>query len=350
MGAISALWIGARGWASRRPARRCLAARSSSRFWRRATPASCSRKASRATCGRGRTSTFDLLAQAVGEGAAVLSSRRHSCRRRIRLFDAVTMTLVGAMVVHLGLIAAREPADAEPDAPPCARRRRHPPRPVRPPVLGRRHRRRRPRADRRRARRRLRAGVVALGAVLALAGSFAWEYVWVEAGQSVPLHELSRWHVCNLNRIHAPVAPRPVALGRLRRLRVDQLAEEGPPPLLDHSERLLQLRVGVRHPRLRRQGTADRPQDRRQPAAPRQPRPHLREGRRHAESAGGSGPHPLPAASATASADRASGGRCRGTRRSTTSAGASARRSSRTGGTKSCITSAGPARTATRTA
>jgi hypothetical protein len=26
-----------------------------------------------------------------------------------------------------------------------------------------------------------------VAAVLALAGSFAWEYVWVEAGQSVPL-------------------------------------------------------------------------------------------------------------------------------------------------------------------
>ena len=91
-------------------------------------------------------------------------------------------------------------------------------------------------------------------------------------------------------------SPRPVALGRLRRLRVDQLAEEGQAPLLDHSEHLLQLRVGVRHPRLRRQGAADRPQDRRQPAAPRQPRPHLREGRRHAEPARRSGPHPLPAA------------------------------------------------------
>jgi hypothetical protein len=26
-----------------------------------------------------------------------------------------------------------------------------------------------------------------IAAVLALAGSFAWEYIWVEAGQSVPL-------------------------------------------------------------------------------------------------------------------------------------------------------------------
>ena len=31
------------------------------------------------------------------------------------------------------------------------------------------------------------APIAALGAILALAGSFAWEYIWVEAGQSVPL-------------------------------------------------------------------------------------------------------------------------------------------------------------------
>jgi TRAP-type C4-dicarboxylate transport system permease small subunit len=30
-------------------------------------------------------------------------------------------------------------------------------------------------------------GGLGIAAVLALAGSFAWEYVWVEAGQSVPL-------------------------------------------------------------------------------------------------------------------------------------------------------------------
>ena len=103
------------------------------------------------------------------------------------------------------------------------------------------------------------------------------------------------------------ISPRPVRLGRLRRLRVDELAEEGQAPLLDHPEHLLQLRVGVRHPRLRRQGEADRPQDRGQPAAPGQPRPHLRQGRRHAEPARGSGSDPLSAARATASADPASG-------------------------------------------
>jgi hypothetical protein len=28
---------------------------------------------------------------------------------------------------------------------------------------------------------------LALAAILALGGSFAWEYIWVEAGQSAPL-------------------------------------------------------------------------------------------------------------------------------------------------------------------
>ena len=62
------------------------------------------------------------------------------------------------------------------------------------------------------------------------------------------------------------IASRPVRVGRLRRLRVDELAEEGPAALLDHPDHLLQLRVGVRPPRLRRQGDADRPQVRGQPA------------------------------------------------------------------------------------
>ena len=29
--------------------------------------------------------------------------------------------------------------------------------------------------------------VLALAALVALAGSLAWEYIWVEAGQSVPI-------------------------------------------------------------------------------------------------------------------------------------------------------------------
>jgi anaerobic selenocysteine-containing dehydrogenase len=45
-------------------------------------------------------------------------------------------------------------------------------------------------------------------------------------------------------------------MGRLRRLRVEELAEEGSQAVLDHPVDLLQLRVGVRHPRVRRQGDA----------------------------------------------------------------------------------------------
>ena len=144
--------------------------------------------------------------------------------------------------------------------------------------------------------------------------------------------------------------PDPSQVGRLRRLRVDELAEEGPAPLLDHSEHLLQLRVGVRHPRLRRQGersTSARSRATRCiPAAAAAPA-------RRASSRRTSSRIRIASSircGATASAASASGSRCRGTRRSTTSADASARRSSRTGATRSCITSAGPARTATRTA
>ena len=104
-----------------------------------------------------------------------------------------------------------------------------------------------------------------------------------------------------------PHAPRPVRMGRLRRLRVDELAEERSAALLDHSEHLLQLRVGVRHPRLRRQGDARRPEDRRQPGPSRQPRPHVREGRRHAQPARGSRSRALSAEARRARAAAASG-------------------------------------------
>ena len=51
----------------------------------------------------------------------------------------------------------------------------------------------------------------------------------------------------------------------------------------------------MRHPRLRGQGATEGPQDRGQSAAPGQPRPYVREGRRHAQPARGSRPDPLPA-------------------------------------------------------
>ncbi len=84
-------------------------------------------------------------------------------------------------------------------------------------------------------------------------------------------------------------------MGQLRRLRVDELAEEGSPAVLDHPEHLLQLRVRVRDSHVRRQGHARRPQDRRQPGASRLARADVRQGRRHAEPARGSRSRPLPA-------------------------------------------------------
>ena len=117
-----------------------------------------------------------------------------------------------------------------------------------------------------------------------------------------------------------PHPSRSLEVGRLRRLRVDELAEEGSAALLDHSEHLLQLRVGVRHPRVRRQGDARRPQDRGQPRPSRQPRPHVREGRRHAEPARGSGSHPVSAEARRHARRRRVGARDVGRGRSTTSA------------------------------
>ena len=84
-------------------------------------------------------------------------------------------------------------------------------------------------------------------------------------------------------------------MGQLCRLRVDELAEEGSARLLDHSDDLLQLRVGVRPPRIRRQTVDDRPEGRGQPGPPRKPGAHLREGGRHPEPARRSGSDSVPA-------------------------------------------------------
>jgi formate-dependent nitrite reductase membrane component NrfD len=133
---------------------------------------------------QGPHATFDLLAQAVAEGAAALvlaSALLGGESTRL-----LTMTLVGAMVIHLGIVAAEQLT----------------PSPTR-------HHELAVAAIRRGPFARLfwggamiggglvpvvllvlaggSAGVAVLGAILALAGSFAWEYIWVEAGQSVPL-------------------------------------------------------------------------------------------------------------------------------------------------------------------
>jgi Fe-S-cluster-containing dehydrogenase component/formate-dependent nitrite reductase membrane component NrfD len=134
---------------------------------------------------QGPHATFDLLAQAVAEGAAVLILASAVLGGASIRF--LTMTLLGAMVAHLGLISFENLLTRSPT----------------------RHHELAVHAIRRGAFARLfwggaivagglvpvalllaaggSTGIAAAGAILALGGSFAWEYIWVEAGQSVPL-------------------------------------------------------------------------------------------------------------------------------------------------------------------
>jgi Fe-S-cluster-containing dehydrogenase component/formate-dependent nitrite reductase membrane component NrfD len=134
---------------------------------------------------QGPHATFDLLAQAVAEGAAVLLLV--SAIAGSESAPMLAMTLAGAMLVHLGLISFENLVMRSPT----------------------RHHRLAVGAIRRGAFARMFWGVAIIagglvpiallvaaggsapvavaGALLALAGSFAWEYIWVEAGQSVPL-------------------------------------------------------------------------------------------------------------------------------------------------------------------
>jgi Fe-S-cluster-containing dehydrogenase component/formate-dependent nitrite reductase membrane component NrfD len=137
---------------------------------------------------QGPQSTIDLLAQAIGEGAAVLLILA-------AMFPGLTapgfvrelaFTLAGAMLVHLAIIVFEHVIARSPT----------------------RHHELATHTIRRGAFARLFwAGAVAaavavivvaglssdlpailgLAAVVALASSFVWEYIWVEAGQSVPL-------------------------------------------------------------------------------------------------------------------------------------------------------------------
>jgi formate-dependent nitrite reductase membrane component NrfD len=133
---------------------------------------------------QGPHATFDLLAQAVAEGAAALllvSVILGGGSGRL-----LTLTLLGAMVVHLGIISAEHLA----------------PSPTRHHALAVDAIRRGPFARLFWGVAMVGGGLVPIGllviagssppiavagAILALAGSFAWEYIWVEAGQSVPL-------------------------------------------------------------------------------------------------------------------------------------------------------------------
>ncbi len=136
---------------------------------------------------QGPHATFDLLAQAMAEGAAVLMLA--SALVGGQSARLLTMTLAGAMVVHIGFVSFENLLTPSPT----------------------RHHELAVAAIRRGPFARLfwggaviGGGIVPLvmlltalqggpspiavaGAILAIAGGFAWEYIWVEAGQSVPL-------------------------------------------------------------------------------------------------------------------------------------------------------------------
>jgi Ni/Fe-hydrogenase subunit HybB-like protein len=137
---------------------------------------------------QGPQSTIDLVAQAIAEGSAVLllASLVPGLGVSGRIVSALAMMLIAAMAVHIALIVFEQLVAPSPT----------------------RHHQLAVAAVRRGAFARLFwAGAIAaafasiavaiastrvpaalgLAALLALAGSFAWEYIWVEAGQSVPL-------------------------------------------------------------------------------------------------------------------------------------------------------------------
>src|SRR5262249_13744200 len=137
---------------------------------------------------QGPHATVDLLAQAIVEGAAVLLlvSLVPGVTADPGFVRALAVTIVVAMAAHLALIVVWNLLTPSPT--------RHPELATSAIVRG-------------RLARLFWGGAVAaavlsaivallgvhvppalgVAAVLALAGSFAWEYVWVEAGQSVPL-------------------------------------------------------------------------------------------------------------------------------------------------------------------
>ena len=139
---------------------------------------------------QGPQSTVDLLAQAIVEGSAVLmlASFVPAVHADRAFVPALAATLVVGLLVHLAIIAAENLLMRSPT----------------------RHHELAVAAIRRGALARLfwggaigaaviaiaaaiggaappATGPLAVAALLALAGSFAWEYIWVEAGQSVPL-------------------------------------------------------------------------------------------------------------------------------------------------------------------
>jgi Fe-S-cluster-containing dehydrogenase component/formate-dependent nitrite reductase membrane component NrfD len=130
---------------------------------------------------QGPHSTIDLLAQAIAEGAAamLLVSLAFGVRTTPAAVDALAWTLFGAVSVHVALILIENVLTPSATL----------------------HHELAVRAIRRGAFARIfwggavfgsiaaliTIGVAPVAALFALMASFAWEYVWVEAGQSVPL-------------------------------------------------------------------------------------------------------------------------------------------------------------------
>ena len=137
---------------------------------------------------QGPQSTVDLLAQAIVEGSAVLllASLVPAVRPDAAIVPALAATLAVALAVHLGIVAAehllmRSPTRHHELAAAAIRRGAFAPTfwfgAIGPAIA---------------AIVAAIAGttatpVVAVAAVLALGASFSWEYVWVAAGQAVPL-------------------------------------------------------------------------------------------------------------------------------------------------------------------
>ena len=138
---------------------------------------------------QGPHATIDLIAQSAAEGAAALLVAAFVTGGDLATIRTLALTLVFAAIVHVGLLILENVFT---------------PSPTRGHELA-------ARAIRRGAYSRLFWGgaigmggvaplllvwaaaassfslpLLALAAVLALAGGFAWDYIWVEAGQSVP--------------------------------------------------------------------------------------------------------------------------------------------------------------------
>ena len=99
------------------------------------------------------------------------------------------------------------------------------------------------------------------------------------------------------------------ALGRLGRARLQGLARAGRAPLPSRPHDLLQLRIGLRAPRLCRSRDAAGPQVRGQPRASGLAGPQLRQGSRDHQPDHRPGPHPVPDAPGRRRGARAAGSR-----------------------------------------